>query len=230
MNKFNWKIAAIGFAIALGFLPSQDAHSGIVKVHVTGQVDDWDGGLGAQFSVGDVLSMSYTFDTQAVDKETNFDTYGIYDFLGFEGMLGSYSFKAGSSFATTSAVPGPFGDQFFVYGEDFIVGADVAAAKLVIGSLAFRDYEAGFLIGDDLPAVAPDLSIFEIKGFLLGFDTPNGDRILVRATLDSTSTQVIGNATVPEPNSLAVAIVLGVLATVRTASTGYAKRKSFCPD
>lgn len=209
MNKICLN-AAIGLTLALAFPPSQDAHAGIVKVNVTGQVTNWEGGLGAQFSVGDALSMSYTFDTQSVDEILNLDTVGEYSFLSFEGVLGTYQFTAGYSRGLTYPDSTPYGDQFFVLGGH-MVGADVAGAKVVVGWLDFRDLDATFLNEDFLPLVGPDLSFFELRGFSLGFDTPNGDRIWVRAALNSTSTEFLGNNTVPEPSSLAVASVLGIL-------------------
>lgn len=187
---------------------------------MTGHVTDWDGGLGAQFSVGDALSLDYLFDTASVDKFPNDGSLGEYEFLSLEGKLGSYVFRSGKTYCQTYPSSFPFGDQFFVYGTDFAMGANVAGAKLAVGLVILRDHDDTFLTGDLLPTFAPDLTIMEVSKFTLGFDTMDGQRISVRTTLETSSIEEVGNNAVPEPTSLLV--VCGLCAS----TTSLVRRRS----
>src|SRR4051794_35408864 len=74
-----WCILLSVFCLSVG---SKDLKADLLAVHVTGRVTDWDGGLGTQFSVGDKLDLTYTYDLNAPDQEP-FASLGIYAFTGF---------------------------------------------------------------------------------------------------------------------------------------------------
>lgn len=188
----------------LTLLVMSSANASLITINITGAVTDWDGGLGAQFSVGDVLTMQYSYDSEAVDTSPP-STSGTYALSDFSGTLGTYAFGFASGNITLYPDPTPYGDQIFVTG--YLAGESVAGADLYLGSVWFRDYD-GTAFGDDsLITEAPDLSIMESYGFFLRFNTSEEEVLIVRASIE---TATMTTSTIPEPAGI-VLMALGLL-------------------
>ncbi len=172
-----------------------------ITIQLTGSVTGWDGALGAQFSVGDLLVATYTYDSDAVDRNNSSDSIGDYVLADFFGSLGNYDFSAPGGYYQSHDNTS-FGDQIFVYGNTPATGENVGDAVLYRPFAYFRDFDATFFTGDDILTIAPNLSVMEQYQFALAFDSTSEGRVLVRAQIDSSSLIGFVPDPIPEPATM----------------------------
>ncbi len=150
---------------------------------------------------GAPISGSYTFDAAAPDADAGSNT-GSYASIGM-----AYGFSAvvdGTSYSTPGAVTVNVANNIGIGSDQY--GVIGTAGDLTL-ELFLEDFRQMALTGDALPAGAPLLSAFSVRGFrLFGTDVEFLGDV---DTLACTAGCAV--ASVPEPGTLALVALAGVL-------------------
>ncbi len=134
-------------------------------------------------SVGTAISMTYTFDSAAVDTNAAANI-GRYALMGIAVNVGGNAFTAGSvatSYIQIDNNAGGSYDDFYLVssGSDPLVGPSINGATLTRAVADLIDHEAGQFISDDLFLNPQPLSQFERKRFWLDFNLNPGTATII---------------------------------------------------
>lgn len=206
-----------GLAALLISFSSLIARADIITITFSGTVDFVDPFIGSQFSVGQSLTGSFSFDSTALPRPGSDNQFAVYDSLtNLNFTIDSYA--ASSSGAPEIQVdndpPAPFSDRYAVVSRDTdgLVGPNVNGFQLT--SFAFRldDLQnSAFSSALTLPT-SLDNNLFENRQFFLFFVDGSIDQgASVSGTLD------VANVTaVPVPPGIVLGLVgIGCLAIRR---------------
>lgn len=138
----------------------------------TGVVTDVDDLVAAEFSVGEQVVGSYTFDSAAADSDPD-PTLGSYAITALTVTFGGdYSVTEGSD-VTLSVHDGPPQNDFYLLYADLPTAPQVAGLDANTLSFSLIDSDSTLFASDALPLAPPDFSEFEIiLASLIFFDLP----------------------------------------------------------
>jgi hypothetical protein len=195
--------------VALYFPPAAMALD--VTFGFTGVVTEVDAALATEFSVGEPVVGSYTFESTTADSNPGDPTLGIYDnaiSLFTATFGGDYTVTQGFDSGISIADGLPDNDVYQVFLED-PVAPTVAGLNLGALFIGLADTDSVVFASDALPLTPPNLFAFDVESSgMLYLDSPN------RAM----QFQLTSLTLVPEPTSL-------TLTAFALLSMGYRRRK-----
>lgn len=205
----------------------------LISVEMTGTVTSVEFPLGAEFSIGEAITLSYVFDTETPDTNPA-EEQGTYI-----GTIKSSSILIGDYALTAVGVgailirDGAFGEDLYgVLIEDEIFsftrpGANLQGASVaeldpfsIVGTL--RDTNREAYSSDTLPTTFPDLSLFEVKEIELAFaeEILSGRATGTARVFGTIETAVIVPDRSPVPEPATLPLFLSALATL-----GFMRRR-----
>ena len=206
MNKrmtATWIGLVLGIAVFAAFTPQAQATP--IMIGFSGVVDSVDASLTSQFSVGDILTGTYTFESTTSARVGSTSTFAFYD------ALTDISFSVGSYSASSTAAPEiqidndpglPNHDRYGVLSRvsEGLTGSDVNGIPLNAFSFRLDDStDSVFATALNLPG-SVSLSDFDSTGFFLFFVDQSQNLHLVSGHLNAVGP-------VPEPSTL---LLLGI--------------------
>jgi hypothetical protein len=196
---------------AVLFLATTDTMAIDVTFSFTGVVTDVDAALAAEFSPGEPVVGSYTFESTTVDSDPGDPILGIYDnaISAFTATFGGdYTVTQGldNDIAIADGLPG--NDVYQVFLTD-PTAPTVAGLNLGAIFLGLADTTSTVFTSDALPLTPPSLSAFDLDSSgTLYLDSPN----------QAMHFQLTSFTIVPEPSTFVI-IAIGLL------GMGYCRRK-----
>jgi len=197
MVSVSWVRLSIGCAMVL--LAPVAAKAAPVTFAFSGTVTAVDAALAGEFSLGESVVGSYTFESTTPDADPGDPTLGIYD-----NAITAFSATFGGDYTVTqgldndiSVANGPPGNDVYQVFLTNPTAPTVAGLSLGALFLGIGDIDSNVFNSDSLPLTPPDLAEFEsiIAGQIF-LDSPGNQ------TLDF---QLTSLTLVPEPSTLAAA-------------------------
>jgi hypothetical protein len=158
-----------------------------ISASAAGTITSVDPALSAEFSVGEAVAFSYSFDSLAADFSSDPQT-GAYGAAGFATTWGDYSATAANG---TILIENDLPGDGYGAGSNVVVGDAVGIFALDRIQLELDDSSASVFSDDSLP-LSVDLADFDERRMVLRFSYA-GTTAFVTASLDA--------LTVPEPGS-----------------------------
>jgi hypothetical protein len=196
-------------AVVMMTLGAAAAEALPITISFTGEVSGVSGGLGGAFSVGDLLSGSYTFESTTAPRVGSDANGAVYDAVtDVVFSIGSYS-AATAGPAPNGEIqidndpPTPFVDRYALVSRvtDGLVGAPANGQPLIAFGFRLDDTSnTVFSTALTLPS-GLELSDFTSSGFFAFFGTE-----LVEGTLTSITVEP-PSAGVPEPTTLGLTLL-----------------------
>ena len=190
----------IVFAVLILFLPAI-SYGQLVTIAISGQVNymwqDSRNPLGNAISIGDSVTGTYTYDSEAVDSNPSLES-GLYyhsnSLYGISLYIGGLNFKTDPTNVDFLVSVGNWSSGTDNYGLLSYRNLPLSNGALVDEiSWQLTDPTGTALSNDVLPLIAPDLSKWHSNGLTIDSDRESGFRIGARIT----------SATlVPEPISI----------------------------
>jgi hypothetical protein len=192
---------------------STNSDAAILTYNFTGHVTNT-GGLGSDFNVGDSVSGSFTVDSGIAPRGASTSTFAVYDnLISLNATIGSYTLlysapSGGQEVQVDNNPPTPDDDRFGVttrVSDGHLTGADVGGLKL--DSFLFR-------LDDNTDAVFSDALVFPTSISLSDFTSSAFFLFFTGADPVSGVFDSFGpapTAAVPEPGSLSVTAILGMI-------------------
>ena len=206
---------ALAAAICVGFSGAGGA-APIVDVNITGVVTEVDDPLGGEFTVGDQLSASFSYDLATPDSNSFFISLGSYidAITSLSFTIGSYT---GGLVAPGSISVGTIFDHSFLANASQISSPSVAGLAPENFGLRLLDSTESAFASAALPA-ALSLADFDTRTWSLEFRLSENQLVSVSGTLDLNAV-----AAVPLPAALPLLLAglvgLGVVGTRRSRAT-----------
>jgi hypothetical protein len=151
---------AIALSICLVTAIPRNAMADLV-FNFTGSVIGVDAELASQFTVGESVVGSYTFNEAAVDEAPGDMTLGIYDLATLTVTFGGdYTVTQGSD-SEIQVLDGPPGNDVYAVLLDDPSGPTVAGLSVTAFVFGPIDVDSAVFNSDALPIMPPNLSAFE---------------------------------------------------------------------
>lgn len=202
MVSMSWVRMSIGCATVL--LAPVAAKAAPVTFSFTGTVTAVDAALAGEFSLGESVVGSYTFESTTPDSDPGDPTLGIYD-----NAITAFSATFGGDYTVTqgldndiSVANGPPGNDVYQVFLTNPTAPTVAGLSLGALFLGIGDFESNVFNSDALPLTPPDLAEFDfdISGAIF-LDSPINQGM---------NFQLTSLTLVPEPSTLAF-VALGLM-------------------
>ena len=223
MTRFRgYLVQAVAAAAILAATSAGSLAANLITYNFAGTVDSVDAALGDQFSVGDAIIGSFTFDSTATALPGSDPTTAVFNALtSFSVQVGSVYFGTSSAGAevqvgnqgTTPPSSSEATDRFSVVsrvsdglsGMSFPSAVDASLVETLVFFGLRLDQNAGTLFGDatSLPT-GFSLADFDSAGFFMAFDETTAALVTVDPGLSGTLTRFLAVTAVPEPATLAL--------------------------
>lgn len=189
-------------ALAL-LVPSQASSAAEVTHFFTGVVTSVDPLVASEFSVGDIISGSYTFDDLAVDLFPDADYGGYEDH--YTGVAANFTSGYSVSINPLETGDATLIDDGPITGDlfDVFVGVNGLPVNGLLPdflNIGMYDVDGVMLWSDDLLAIPPDISLAETANGYLRFDFSS------YVWFD-----LISLTAVPEPSTMVLGLTLAIL-------------------
>ncbi len=162
----NWIVFAVVLTLA------GRAGASAVSLQFAGAVTNVPSGLSSQFTIGQQISGTFTFETSTADLQNSPQTGG------YTGAISAFSSTIGS-YALTSIFQGDIevgnGSVDTYIATSFVQGNSVNGASPLLEAIQLSDATGTAWASDALPLTV-DVSQFGVRDFTLDFS--NGDRLV----------------------------------------------------